>query len=281
MALSPRRSYTINSLDRALRILTILGERGVPMRVSDISRKLGIDKSTAYRIISTLRARDFVEQEADTRKYTLGLKVLEVAALKLRSIKLVPVAKPFLEELMLRTKEAVHMAVLAEGEIMYVDSEQCSGPFNVNTQVGGRAPLHSSAVGKALLAFRAVEDVNRIVAIKGLIRFTDRTIIGTEELHEHLAGVRKRGWAMDDEETHMGVRCLASPVFDHRGVVTASVGISGPVQHMTTERISFLGQLVKDAAAKISRRLGYVPTTSEGMVAQPASAAHREAPRPA
>jgi DNA-binding IclR family transcriptional regulator len=280
MAVNPRRSYTINSLDRALRILMILGERGVPMRVSDISRKLGIDKSTAYRIISTLRARGFVEQESDTRKYTLGLNVLEVAALKLRSIKLVPVAKPFLEELMLRTKEAVHLAVLAEGEVMYVDSEQCSGPFNVSTVVGGRAPLHSSAVGKALLAPRPVEEVNRIVAIKGLTRFTDRTIISTEELHEHLAGVRKRGWGIDDEETHMGVRCLASAIFDHRGGVVASVGVSGPIQRITQERISFLGQLVKEAAAKISRRLGYIPSTSEGMVAQPASGAHEEAPHP-
>jgi DNA-binding IclR family transcriptional regulator len=250
------------------------------MRVSDISRKLGIDKSTAYRIISTLRTRGFVEQEPDTRKYTLGLKILEVAALKLRSIRLVPVAKPFLEELMLRTREAVHLAVLAEGEVMYVDSEQCSGPFNVNTQVGGRAPVHSSAVGKALLAYSSPEEVNRIIAIKGLTRFTDRTIISTEELHQHLASVRRQGWAMDDEETYLGVRCLASTVFDHRGKVVASVGISGPVQHMTNERISFLGQLVKEAAAKISRRLGYVPDTSNGTTAQPAEDVRREAPRP-
>jgi DNA-binding IclR family transcriptional regulator len=276
--MSPSRSYIINSLDRALQILTILGERRGPMRVSDIGRKLGIDKSTAYRIISTLRARGFVEQESDTRKYTLGLKVLEVAALKLRSIKLVPVAKPFVEELMLRTKEAVHMGVLAEGEIMYIESEQCSGPFNINTQVGGRAPLHSSAVGKAILAFHPIEEVNRIVAIKGLTRFTDRTIISTEELHEHLAGVCKRGWAMDDQETHVGVRCLASAVFDHRGSAVAAMGISGPIQHITQERISFLGQLVKEAAAKISRQLGYIPGASERMDAQPAQDEQREAP---
>lgn len=277
--MAAKRIYTINSIDRALQILSILGERGVPMRVSDISRRLRIDKSTAYRIISTLRARGFVEQESDTRKYTLGLKVLEVAALKLRAIKLVPAAKPFLEELMLRTREAVHMAVLAEGEVMYVDSEQCSGPFNVNTQVGGRAPVHSSAVGKALLAYRSPEEVSRIVAIKGLTRFTDRTIISTEELHEHLADVRKQGWAMDNEETFVGMRCLASAVFDHRGQVVASVGVSGPIQHMTHERVAFLGQLVKEAAAKISRKLGYVAGVSEGSVVQPAQGVPLEAPR--
>jgi DNA-binding IclR family transcriptional regulator len=279
VALSPRRNYTINSLDRALRILMILGERGVPMKVSDISRKLGIDKSTAYRIITTLRTRGFVEQESDTRKYTLGLKVLEVAALKLRSIRLVPVAKPFLEELMLRTKEAVHLGVLAEGEVMYVDSEQCSGPFNVNTVVGGRASLHSSAVGKALLAGRTIEEVNSFVAIKGLTRFTDRTIITTEDLHEHLAGVRKRGWAMDDEETYLGVRCLAAAIYDHRGNAVASIGISGPIQRITQDRVAYLGQLVKEVGNKISRRLGYVPRASEGMVAETASGVLQEGPR--
>ncbi len=279
MALSPRRNYTINSLDRALRILMILGERGVPMKVSDISRKLGIDKSTAYRIITTLRTRGFVEQESDTRKYTLGLRVLEVAALKLRSIRLVPVAKPFLEELMLRTKEAVHLAVLAEGEVMYVDSEQCSGPFNVNTVVGGRSSLHSSAVGKALLANRTVEEVNSVVAIKGLTRFTDRTIITTEDLHEHLAGVRKRGGAMDDEETYLGVRCLAAAIYDHRGIAVASIGVSGPIQRITQDRVAYLGQLVKEVGNKISRRLGYVPRASEGMVAETASGVLQEGPR--
>ncbi|MFB3923258.1 MAG: IclR family transcriptional regulator [Terriglobia bacterium] len=280
MALTPRRNYTINSLDRALRILIILGERGVPMRVSDISRKLGIDKSTAYRIISTLRLRGFVEQEPDTRKYTLGLRVLEVAALKLRSIRLLPAAKPFLEELMLRTKEAVHLAVLSEGEVMYVDSEQCSGPYNLNTVVGGRAPLHSSAVGKALLAPRPAEEVNRLVAIKGLTRFTDRTIISTEDLHEHLAGVRKQGWAIDDEETYLSVRCLASGIFDHRGEVVASIGVSATIHHIPQDRVPFLGQLVKDVATKISRRLGYVPHAPESVVAQPASGVYQEARRP-
>ena len=280
MPANPKRSYTINSLDRALRILTILGERGAPMRVSDISRKLGIDKSSAYRIISTLRSHRFVEQDAETRKYSLGLKVLEVAALKVRSIKLIPTAKPYLEELMLRTKEAVHLAVLAEGELMYVDCEQCSGPFNVNTQVGGRSPAHSSAVGKALLACHSEEEVDRIVAIKGLTRFTDRTIISTEELHKALEGIRKQGWAMDDEETFMGVRCLASAVFDHRGKAVASLGVSGPTQHMTRERTSYLCQLVKETAIKISRRLGFVPGHSEGTAAEPAQGAHREAAHP-
>ncbi len=277
MALSPTRSYTINSVDRALKIMSILGERSGPMRVSDISRKLGIDKSTAYRIISTLRARGFVEQEPDTRKYILGLKVLEVAALKLRSIKLVPIAKPFLEELMLRTKEAVHLSVLAEGEVMYVDSEQCSGPFNVNTQVGGRAPVHSSAVGKILLAYRSPQEVNRIIALKGLTRFTDRTFISAEELHEHLAEVRKRGWALDDEETHAGVRCLAGPIFDHLGNVVASLGISGPTQRITHDRLAYLGQLIKEVTAKVSRRLGHIPCASEDQGVQPESGSHQEA----
>ena len=164
---TPSVSTTINSIDRALRILTILGEHEEPMRISEISRRLAIDKSTAYRIVSTLKGQGFIEQDSESRKYNLGIKVIEIAGLKLRSIKLVSVAKPITKELVARTREASHLAVLVEGEVMYLDSEQSSGVFNINTQVGSRAPLHSSAVGKSLLAALPDDEIDRILGIKG------------------------------------------------------------------------------------------------------------------
>jgi len=276
MPRNPKRRYTINSLDRGLRILMILGEEGQPMRISEISRRLGIDKSTAYRIVSTLREQGFVEQDLETRKYVLGVKVIEVASLKLRSIRLLPTAKPVMQELMLRTRESIHLAILVEGEVMYLDSEQCTGIFNVNTLVGGKAPLHSSAVGKALLAELPDDEVDRLIAVKGLTRFTDRTIINLQEFHDHLAAIRERGWAADDEETYVGVRCLAAAVRDHRGVPVGSIGLSGPAQRVTNDRIPVLAQLIKDAAAKISRQLGYVPARGVGVPAPAAAEASHQ-----
>jgi DNA-binding IclR family transcriptional regulator len=265
----PKRKYTISSIDRALRILMILGEREEPMRISEISRKLSIDKSTAYRIVSTLRGQGFVEQDVESRKYILGVKVIEVAGLKLRSIRLVPIAKPITKELMARTHEATHLAVLVEGEVMYLDSEQSSGVFNINTQVGSRAPLHSSAVGKSLLAALPDDEIDQLIGIKGLVRYTDRTIINLADFHRDIDEIRSRGWAMDDEETQMGVRCIAAAICDHRGAVAASVGISGPTQRITRERMHVLGQLVRESAAKISKQLGYSPGIVEPVSTKP------------
>jgi IclR family KDG regulon transcriptional repressor len=232
MSTGVRRKYTINSVDRGLRILLILGQQGGPLGVNEVSRRLGIDKSTTYRIMSTLCGQGFVEQDPETRKYQLGLRVIEVAALKLRTIRLLKIARSAIQELMAKSCETVHLAVESEGEVMYLDSEQCAGVITVNTTVGGRAPMHSSAVGKALLAELPPEEVDRILAVRGLPRFTEKTIVGPREFYQHLQQSREQGYSFDDEETDIGVRCLAAPVFGHRCIVVAAVGISGPTQRM-------------------------------------------------
>lgn len=265
MAVGPNKmKYTINSLDRGLKILILLGENGDPLGLNEVSRRLGIDKSTTYRIMSTLRGQGFVEQDPETRKYFLGLKVIEVANLKLRTIKLLKCAKPAMEELMVQSHETVHLAIQMEGEVMYLDSEQYSGIISVNTAVGGKAPMHSSAVGKALLATMPSEEADRVLAIKGLRRFTDKTIVDLRELHHHLKQCREQGYALDDEETHIGVRCLAAAIFNHRGAAVAVVGISGPSLRMTEERLTILAHLVRECAIKTSGQLGFVEERAEG-----------------
>lgn len=258
MSVGAKRKYTINSLDRGLRILLILGENGGPLGVNEVSRRLDIDKSTTHRIMSTLCGQGFVEQDLETRKYMLGLRVIEVAALKLRSIRLLKVARSAIQELMAQSRETVHLAVQAEGEVMYLDSEQYAGVITVNTTIGGRAPVHSSAVGKALLCGLSAEEVDCILAIKGLQRFTEKTIVDPRQFYQHLQQTRERGYGLDDEETDLGVRCIAAPVLDHRGGVVAAVGISGPTQRMSFDRIPILAHLVKECASKISRQLGFV-----------------------
>jgi DNA-binding IclR family transcriptional regulator len=252
-----KRKYTINSLDRGLRILLILGQNAAPLGLNEVSRRLEIDKSTTHRIMSTLCGQGFVEQDPESRKYLLGLRVIEVAALKLRTINLLKVARPPIQTLVSQSRETVHVAVQSDGEVMYLDSEQYAGVITVNTTIGGRAPMHSSAVGKALLSGMTAEDVDRVLAIKGLQRYTEKTIVDPRELHLHLQQCHERGYALDDEETDLGVRCLAAPVLDHRGSAVAAVGISGPAQRMSFERIPILAHLVKECATTISRQLGY------------------------
>jgi IclR family transcriptional regulator, KDG regulon repressor len=263
MAGGVKRKYTINSLDRGLKILLILGENGGPLGVNEVSRRLAIDKSTTYRIMSTLCGQGFIEQDPETRKYQLGLRVIEVSALKLGSIKLLKIARPVMQGLMVQSRETAHLAIHVEGEVMYLDSEQHGGIITVTTTVGGKAPMHSSAVGKALLLGLPSEEVGRILAVKGLQRFTEATIVDPRALHQHLLQCREQGFGFDNEETNTGVRCLAAPVFDHRGDVVAAVGISGPTQRMPLERIPILAHLVKECAAKISQQLGFVKGKEE------------------
>jgi IclR family acetate operon transcriptional repressor len=263
MAVTAKKKYTINSLDRGLRILLILGENGGPLGVNEVSRRLNIDKSTTYRILSTLCGQGFVEQDPETRKYLLGLRVIEVAALKLRTITLLKVARSAVQKLMTQSRETVHLAVPVDGEVMYLDSEQYAGVITVNTTVGGRAPMHSSAVGKILLCWLPPEKVDNILAVKGLNRFTENTIIDPREFHQHLQKCREQGYGLDDEETHVGVRCIGAPVFDHQGNVVAAAGISGPTLRMSLDRIPILAHLVKECAMEISRLLGFVVPKSE------------------
>jgi DNA-binding IclR family transcriptional regulator len=258
-----KRKYTINSLDRGLRILLILGQNGASLGVNEVSRRLDIDKSTTHRILSTLCGAGFVEQDPETRKYLLGVRVIEVAAMKLRTIELLKIARSAMQELMAQCRETVHLAVQTEGEVMYLDSEQYAAVITVNTTIGGRAPIHSSAVGKALLCGSSSEEVDRILAIKGLQRFTENTIVDPRQFHQHIQQTRERGYGLDDEETTIGVRCLAAPVLDHRGGILAAVGISGLTQRMPFERMPILAHLVKECASKISRQLGFVGDKTE------------------
>jgi DNA-binding IclR family transcriptional regulator len=168
-----------------------------------------------------------------------------------------------MQALMVQTHETAHLAVHVDGEVMYLDSEQHGGIITVTTTVGGRAPMHSSAVGKALLLGLHSEEVDRILAVKGLQRFTDKTIVNPREFHEHLRQCRENGYGVDDEETNVGVRCIAAPVFDHRDRVVAAVGISGPTQRMPLERIPILAHVVKECAAKISQQLGFLKIRGE------------------
>jgi len=248
--------YDVNSLKRALRILELLAEEGKALGVTELGRRLSLDKSMVHRLLATLSGSGYVEQDPETRKYALGLKIVELAGLKLNSIQMRSVLKPVLKELVAQTGESAHLAVLVDREIIYLDKEEGTSVLTVRGGVGLRCPPHSSAVGKVLLAYLSDEVVTEILRKSGLPRFTERTIVSLSALKTQLADVRQQGFGIDDEETFLGVRCLAAPVRDHRGAVVASIGLSGPVQQVSQDRLGLLIDLLKDVAARASAKLG-------------------------
>lgn len=143
---------------------------------------------------------------------------------------------------------------------MYVEQEESNAALNVKTEIGRNAPVHCTAIGKALIAHLSSEDLARVLGEAELTRYTPRSITTLRELIPHLEAVRERGYGIDDEEFDPGVRCVAAPIRDYRDKVVASVGVSGPSVRVTLERVPELGDIVVQTAGEISKAVGYKKT---------------------
>ena len=252
---APRR---IEAVDRALVALELLSDTPGGLGVSELGRRLGIDKSTAHRLLGTLLARGFVRLLPHTQRYALGLRLAGLGAAAVRGVDLTDVARPHVEALRDRTGEAASLAVLADGEVLILARAVSTGALTVSHGIGSRMAAHCSALGKVLLAGADdSETVSRVVAQRGLGKQTPHTIGELDALVRELERVRREGWALDDEESSLGLRCLAAPVRDAGGSVVAAVGISGPTSRVTRPDVERVAALVRAAAAAISAALGH------------------------
>jgi IclR family transcriptional regulator, KDG regulon repressor len=252
---APRR---VQVVDRALAALEELADAPSGLGVSELGRRLGVDKSTAHRLLGTMLARGFVRLSPYTQRYTLGLRLVGLGAVAARGVELTEIARPHLEDLRDLVREGASLAVLSEGEVLFLAKAAGPGVLTVNQGVGTRMPVHCSALGKVLLADRReTEEFDRVIAQRGLTAFTPRTLVDEAELRRHLGLVATRGWAVDDEEYALGLRCVAAPVRDANGRTVAAVGISGPATRVTLEHVETVAFHVSQAAQAISDRLGY------------------------
>jgi len=239
----------IQSLARGLKILEILGESPDGVSITDLADNLGVDKGSASRLMSTLVTHGFAEKNPSTRRFFLGPQVVTLSRSLLARMPLREAARPFLRELMERTGECSHLAVAARGKVLYIDQAESPATLRVNVQVGQTAPLHCTALGKAILAFGGAEIPGQMEA------FTSKTITEPSLLLTHLDGIRHQGYAVDDEEYDPDVRCVAVPVFDFQHRVAGSIGISGPAARITLERIPKLAETVVEIGKALSSRV--------------------------
>lgn len=219
-------TYPLRALDKSLIILEILSQENSPLSIAELSERLAMYPSTVHRILDTLRYWGYAEQDSDTQKYQLGLKVLELGMAKLRGMELVKEAVPYLKELRDQSNETVHLAILDEGEVLYLAKEESSQGIRMVSKVGKRVPVHCTALGKALLAYLEEKETEKILKEKGLPRFTDNTVTDEEEIKKELHKVKEQGFAQDREEYEKGVRCIAAPIKNHEGKVVAAISIS-------------------------------------------------------
>lgn len=244
--------------DRALLALETLADAPGGLGVSELGRRLGVDKSTAHRLLATMTGRGFVRLNPHTQRYTLGLRLVALGTVAARSVDLTDVARPHLERLRDETGEATSLAVLSEGEVLFLARAAAPGVLTVDHGVGTRMPAHCSALGKVMLAaLDSPAAVDELITRRGLPRHTPRTLTERDDLLRHLYQVAARGWALDDEEYTSGLRCLAAPVHDAHGAVVAAIGVAGPASRVTLERVDGLAAAVQRAGRDVSEALGW------------------------
>ena len=248
----------VKSVYRAVKILDVLSSEG-EKSVTEISTILSFPKSSVHEITSTLLATGILEKDSDRNKYSLGLKLFELGKQAQANLEISKVAIPSLRSLHEQFDETVHLTVLDRKEVLYIECFESTKQLRTYSVIGIRAPLHCTAVGKAILAYLDDGEVEEIIRSMGLPRFTQNTITDRERLNAEVRKIRNSGFATDVMEHEEGVCCVGAPVRNHTGQVVASISVSGPSQRMTAARIEEIAPLVMERAAEISRRVGYKP----------------------
>lgn len=246
---------------RAMLLLDLLAKRTEGTRLSEITRLSGLHHATAHRLLATLDAGGLVEYERAGRRYRLGLRILELAGALIENLEIRSVARPTLLTLARTTGETVHLATLDGDEMVFLERIDGVQPVTLRTRAGFRAPVHVTAVGKAFLAFSSPLIIESFLDARPLARYTKRTITDREAFVRHLALVRRQGYAVDNEEHRVTIRCVGAPIFDHLGVPVAALSIAAPMFRLSQRRIRELAGVVKAAAARVSEALGH-PTTA-------------------
>lgn len=251
----------VQTIERVSLILEMVGNAPHGMSIRDLSAGLSLPKGTIHRILSSLSYFGYIRQDPETKIYFLGLKLMDLNAQLSNQLDFRKVAEPILRDLVERTKQTAHLVILDREEVVYIDkieTQQPAGGLKMASRIGSRNPIHSSAVGKALLAHLPEEAWETFLQDKGLPRRTVNTITDPVTFRSHLKSVRSQGYAIDDEENEQGIRCVGAPIFDGKGRPVAAVSLSGSVFQVTRKAVhDVMKGEVMAAAAEISRRLGF------------------------
>jgi len=247
--------FIINSVVRTLNIIEYLGQKG-EASVSDISNYFKVNKSTAHRFLASMKYAGFLEQNVDNQKYMLSFKLFEIGNKVLEGLNIREIAKPVMHELCEKTGETINLGILDKGDVVYIEKELSKNNLRLDCPIGGRDPIHSTALGKAIFAFQPTELIEEYIKGKGLIKKTPNTITDTKKFLEELENVRKNKYAIDNEGIVLGVFCIAVPIFDCDNKVIAAISVSTPTSRMNEKNFEeFKRELIR-ASQKLSTKLG-------------------------
>jgi len=248
----------VQALDRGLTLLRELASAR-SITLSDLAIRTTMPPSSTHRILSTLQKHGYVEFDETTQEWMIGIEAFRIGNTYLVRTNLVEAARKTLRWLMEETGETANLGIADSGDVVFVDQVETHNPIRAFFRPGTRSHMHSSGIGKSLLADMSRREIDKILLLRGQPEFTQNTLTSSEELHGDLATTRNRGWSIDDEERYSGMRCVASNIYNNFGETIAGISVSGPSVRFPNHVISELGPKVKQAADEVTRAMGGKP----------------------
>jgi len=254
---APVERYRIHVIDRAAQILDCFGFDHQELSVSEIGAKTGLHRSTAHRILMALEYNDLIKQNPSTGKYHLGIKLFKLGHQAVSQLNLREICRPFLSRLMNDTKETIHLAVLDDDQVLYLDKVEGPHALRMPSRVGRYIPTYCTSLGKAMLSCLDDQEVKSILRRQTLKPHTENTVKNINQLLADLRSVRKRGYAVDNEEIEIGLRCVGAPLRDYTGGMVGAISVAAPSARLSEKNTPVTGRMIIAIAAEISEQLGF------------------------
>jgi IclR family transcriptional regulator, KDG regulon repressor len=247
---------------KTFRVIETLSQVKTGMPLSELARRVKQPKATVFRIVFTLKQLGYVEQDPRSEAYRLSQQLGWQTRNDARGT-LIATARPYLQRILGRFEQTVCLGVLDQDQILYVEILEGLRSIRMAATANAYAPVHSTSLGKSILAFLKPSEAEAILKRRPLSKLTAETITSTAVLMRHLAQVRKRGYAVDNEETERGARCVGVPIYGDRGTPFAAISVSGPISHIGGERVPEIARFLKKACGEISRQIGFASDLSQ------------------
>ena len=248
---------TVRTLEKALTVVEYLGTLNEDIDLASLSKELKMPKSSLLRLLKTLHKHNFVQKDERSGRYSLGWNLIYLGHAAGRTFDIVNFVHPFLERLALQSGETSSHVFLQGNQLVYIDQVVSKNVIRGVPVVGANLGLHCTAAGKVLLSFQTEERLEEILGQVELKRRTEITITDPQKLRREMIRIREQGFAVDDEETEYGGRCVAAPFFNKKGDLAGAITIMGPINRVNFDTLSYLSELVRDTAREISQALGH------------------------
>lgn len=253
MVLNLGEKYTVDSVSKALEVLDAF-RQSEELTLAEITERVGLNKSRVFRLLHTLAEYGYIERNEDAMRYSLGVKLLERAACVRRDLR--QLALPYMRQLHGLFNETINLGVLSKEQILYIEMLESSRPIRMAEAVGSRSALHSTALGKAILAYLPEEELNDLLIPARFYKYTEHTITNLKMMKDELESVLQRGYAFDDRENDSEGFCIGAPFFNEVGRPMAAISVSGPYDRIQAASDDICKELLR-ICGEMSKKLGY------------------------